>query len=240
MKRGDIVVVPSTSTQRLGIGFVEDDKAYEEVLAFEETKFPEFSKRRKVHWLRGVDRWDINPNLINLLLNHQTIVDASAYAEWIDSLLYDLFKKGELYHFVVRVQTKEDIKAQALFRACIDLFDLGEEFAKGEDQAVDFQDINTRINLNSPGNVELWTSGFQTVLVIALLVVLINGGGVEFSWNKGTHKFGLKTEGILKRLTEWLNERTRRKTVEEVRKKLASLDVKDPQMILELLKATKK
>ena len=240
MRRGDIVIVPSTSTQRLGIGFIDDDKAFEEALSYRDQKFPEFSKRRKVRWVRGIDRESINPNLYKLFLNHQAIADASPYAEWVDALLYDFFKKGDDYHFVLRVTTTDDIKAQSLFRACVDLFDLAEGFATTENAKTEFEEINTRINLNSPGDVELWKAGVATIGLIAVLVVFINGGGFELSLGKGTHKISLKTEGLLKRLSEYLNERKRRQNVEEVRKKLANLKVKSPEQIIELLKETRK
>ena len=240
IKRGDIVLVPSKRTERLSIGIVNDDVPFDEVLTHEGEAFSEFRKRRKVRWVRAIERASVNPNLFALLLNHQTISDASPYSEWIDALLYEFFNKGGSFHYVLKVRTRENIRAQALFGACLDLFVLAEDFAKSEQIDFDTEDIKTRINLNSPGAVELWMAGVAAATLISLLVVLINGGGLDISLKKLDFKLGLKTEGLITNLTNFLNARENRKTVEAVRKKLENLQVETPQQMIDLLKATKK
>ncbi|MES2737211.1 MAG: hypothetical protein V4672_12885 [Verrucomicrobiota bacterium] len=235
MKAGDIVIIPSPKGERLAIGFVEDKPAFEDALTLGAEKFPEFTKRRSVNWLRGIDRSGINPNLFKLFLNPQTLIDASNYAGWIDPLLYDLFKKGEDYHLVLRVRTEEHIKAQPLFKTCVGLLDLAADFAKLESLDSETDAIETRINLNSPGDVEFWKNGIQLIFVIGLLIVFINGGGITYEDAKS--KFSLKTDGILSRLNEFLNDHVRRESVKELGRKLKSLQIMDPKQISDLFKS---
>jgi predicted Mrr-cat superfamily restriction endonuclease len=76
MKRGDIVVIPSEKTEHLAIGKIEDDGPFEQPLMVEGIEW-EHNKRRKVRWIRRVDKDKINPNLFKLFQNQQTVVAAT-------------------------------------------------------------------------------------------------------------------------------------------------------------------
>ena len=239
MKKGDVVLIPSESTERLGIGFIADDKAYEEELVYGKEVYPEFTKRRKVRWVRGVEKSAVNPNVFGLFLNHQAISDATPYAVWIDTLLYEFFSKGGTFHYVLKVQTREKIRAQALFGACLDLLSLADRFAKTEGIELGIENVETRINLNSPGAIELWQMGIGAAGLLSVLVVFINGGGFDFKHEKLGVNLSLKTEGLFTNLTKFLDARENRKTVEEVRKKLGDLKVETPEQVIALLNAKK-
>lgn len=236
MKCGDIVVIPSEHTSQLTIGVITDNGAFEENLIVEGVKRPH-NKRRKVRWIRTVEKSKINPNLFKLFLNQQTVVDATPYADWIDPLLYQFFRKGDEFHYVLRVGAKQHIHAQALFRSLITLFELGDKFAKQEEIDANFEGVETRINLNSPGDIELWVHSVYVIGIIALLVVFINGGGFHFK-GKG-FDLELKTDGFLKRFNDFLNDRKNREITESVRKKLEDLNIETPEQVLDLLKGIK-
>lgn len=239
IRRGDIVIIPSDRTERLAIGFVEDDAPFEEPLVWRGMTYSNFKKRRKVSWKRGVDKSDMNPNLFKLLLNRMTLVQANDYSEWIDPMLYEFFNKGGDFHYVMKIRSRDHIRANTLFRACIDLMDLVSDFAAHEEVNASVDEIETRINLNSPGDVELWHRGVEAIGLLALMVIAINGGGFTLELKKWDFKMSLKTEGLLKRLTEFLNHAKNRQTVDVVRKKLESLQVQSPEQVIALLKETK-
>lgn len=239
MKPGDIVMCPSEKTERISVGVIEEGEPFEEELTHQGAVFPEFSKRRPVRWIRGADKAELNPNLFKLFLNQQTIADANAYAHWIDALLYEFFRKGDEFHYVLRVEKEEHIGAQSLFGACVELLRLVEDFAASEGFDAGVDDIETRINLNSPGDVELWKTGIQAVALCALLIVGLNGGGFELHIKQIDLRLSSKTEGLLARLTQFLNERQRRKMVEDVRLKIQNLKVRTPQQLIDLIKNTK-
>ncbi len=233
MKKGDVVVIPSEKTERLAIGFLVEDKAFEEPLHYKETKFAHHRLRRKVEWVTGASRSKLNPNLFKLFLNQQAVVDATPYASWIDAQLYQFFRKGDDYHYVMRVGTPDHIPAQSLFRVCLELFDLANDFAKSEGVEEHFEEIETRINLNSPGDVELWKAGAVAISALAVLVVFINGGG--FEWKSAG--ISLKTDGLISRLNQFLNDRENRKRAESIRKKLDGLQIESPEQVIDLLNA---
>lgn len=233
MKKGDVVIIPSVNTDRLSFGFVADDEPYTEELTYAGESFHEYIKRRKVRWVRGLTKPEINPNLFKLFLNHQAIVEATPYAEWIDALLYEFFSKGEEYHFVLKVRTGESIPAQDLFRACLDLFGLAEKFARTQGVELDTTDIKTRINLNSPGDVEFWKKSATAALLISVMTIAINGGGLT------VQRIGLdlKTPGLLTKVTEFLDAKENRAEREAIRAKLEKLKIETPAQVIDLLKA---
>ncbi len=234
MKRGDVVIIPSVSTDLLSFGFVADDEPYREELRYAGELFPEYTKRRKVQWVRALTKPEINPHLFKLFFNHMAIVEATPYAEWIDSLLYEFFSKGEEYHFVLKVRTGESIPAQDLFRACLDLFGLAEKFARTQGVELDTSDIKTRINLNSPGDVEFWKKSATAALLISVMTIAINGGGLT------VQKLGLdlKTPGLIARANEFLDAQENRAEREAIRVKLEKLKIETPAQVVDLLKAT--
>ena len=242
MKRGDVVVAPSAKTEHLLIGFINDDAPFEETLKYEGKEYPEFEKRRKVKWVRNVDGFSINPKLTKLFLNPQAIVDASDYSNWIDPLLYQFFRKGDSFHYVLRVESTEHIKAHILFGAVGDLFDLAKGFAEKESISTDFESVETRVNLNSPGDVELWVhAGVATMAFLSVIVVCLAGGGLHLNVPFTSHKLmDLKTDGLIAKVNTFLNDGAQRKRSAALTQKLTALNVKTPEQLLELLDAAEK
>lgn len=235
MKPGDYVLIPSAATARITIGMLAKKAPFEAPLSYDGKDYPEFTKRRSVQWLKSVKRSELNPNILKILNTHQTIVEASDYAAWIDPLLFDIFRKGDTYHYSIGVKQKEHINARVLFPACLELFELVDQFAAQEDFNQDASDIDTRINLNSPGKIELITKASRFICAAAILVILLNGGGLEFKSEHLTIDFNVHSDGVIKKMNDFLNDRSRRGLRDSVVQKIATLQIENPEQIKTLL-----
>lgn len=238
MKPGDYVLVPSAGTSRITIGMLTKKPPFEAPLKYDGKDYPEFTKRRSVNWIKTVRRSDLNPNILKILNTHQTIVEASDYAAWIDPLLFDIFRKGDTYHYSLDVRKKEHINARVLFPACLEMFKLVDEFAAQEHFHQDASDIDTKINLNSPGKIELITKASRFICAAALLVILLNGGGFEMKSDWLKLDVNIHSDGIIKKFNDFLNDRSRRGLRDSLTEKIAALQIQNPEQLQALLQLT--
>ena len=93
MKKGDVVVIPSTSSLNLAFGYISDDEVYiEENITDDdiENGACPYTRRRHVNWIVNIDKARIDPHLYALFRNHQVISDGKSYASYIDRALHTL------------------------------------------------------------------------------------------------------------------------------------------------------
>jgi restriction system protein len=187
-------------------------------------------------------RDEFNAKVWRILITHQTIVDATAYAQWIDQLLFDFFKKGDQFHYVVRIKEEESISARLLFKACLELLELGDEYAAARDIDANGDQVDVRINLESPGTVELIAHTAQTAQIlgiIALAIICLNGGGLKLNIAKLGINLDIHTDGLIKKINDFLNSSKNRAVRDSLRSKIDRLKVEDSEQITKLLDATK-
>jgi hypothetical protein len=236
MKEGDYVIIPSWGSRQLAIGQIVNKLPFQDRLTFDGKDITGFDKKRKVKWLtRRIPRDTVNPNLYRMLFAHQTITDVTEWAQWIDILLFDFFKKGNNYHYNLEVNRADGINARDLFQACVDLLKLADDFTAeiGIDQ--DSGAMDTRINLNSPGDIELITSAAKYIFVIAAIVVGINGGGIKFNLKKAGLSCNVSTDGLIKTINKFLSDRKNRQLADSLKDKLNNLQVDSPADVVKIL-----
>ncbi len=228
IKENDIVIIPSESSQFLSIGRVKDTKP--EAFTFqtdEEKQRCDHIHTRKVDWLTTRSRYEFNPNFISLLFSHNAVVDANDYKDFINGVLYDFFIQENTGHLIINVNTQESIKAKTLFYLFFELFDLTEEFFEEEFSA---NDINIRINLNSPGKVELISKNVAKLSLVGMLVVFVAGGNFKCA------DLQLGTDGVLKPILKFLSDKEERQTkIDLLNSALVDLNVKKPKEIARII-----
>jgi restriction system protein len=243
MKPGDYVLIPSERTEDIAVGMISTGPPFEEVLKSEGVEFQEYIKRRKVKWIGRYRRDEFNAKVWRILITHQTIVDATPYAQWIDQLLFDFFKKGEQFHYVVRIAEEDNISARVLFQACLELLELGDEYAAAEKIEGNGDQVDVKINLESPGTVELIAHTAQTAQIlgiIALGIICLNGGGLKLKVTRLGINLDLRTDGLIKKINDFLNSNSERALRDSLRTKIDRLKVEDSKEIIKLLDASKK
>jgi hypothetical protein len=240
MKEGDYVIIPSWGSHQLAIGVIRDNNPFEKKLSYEGKSFEGFEKQRRVKWLKWVSRESVNPNLFKMLYAHQTVTNVNACAQWIDVLISDFFKKGDEYHFVLEINETNGINARNLFESSLDLFALVDAFAADIGVNEDSRGIDAKINLNSPGTMELIAKLPLYMMAAGLFMVALNGGGLKAKMEKFGINFDFKTDGLIKAISKWLNDKKNRQLADTVEQKLKDLKVENPADILRLLEVINK
>lgn len=235
IKKGDYVLIPSAGTARIAIGQVQDSMPFEKTLVSGEHTYEDYSKRRRVKWIANYARSEINPNVWKILNTHQTIVDAAEYSQWIDPLIFDFFKKGENYHLSIRINRKEHINGRVLFEACLQMFEAADRFSSSHGLVGSSDQIEVKINLNSPGKIQLIAKTAKVLGVLSLVVLLLNGGGLKFTVKGLGIDMDINTPGVIQAVNTFLNDQQNRELKESLQAKIDALKVDDSAQIESLL-----
>lgn len=234
IKKGDVIIIPGVSSHELSFGIVANDAVSNRVLYLGENRHER--KVREVKWSKSVNRRFLNPNLFSLFFAHQTISNGNDYAKYIDPTLNDFFIKDGKAYLQLPVQKADDINARDLFKSCLGLLDLTDKFLETAGSAERTTDVDVKININSPGIIEFVGGGINALAILGFVIVAVNGGSLKIE------KLGLnlKTDGILHQLTKFLNERSKREVVTELRGDLKKLEMKDSKDIIKVLQTLDK
>lgn len=137
LRKGDVIVIPSESSEQLSFGVIEDQGIYVDL---NKSNDCDFRKRRKVKWIIHKDFEDLD-TIFYMLKKSMHAISSIKFelAEHVDRVMNDMyFKEGNGY-YVIRVKKKEDIKAE-------DLFELGNDLLKL------LKIINNKYGYNEPVN----------------------------------------------------------------------------------------
>lgn len=236
---GDIVVIPSFSSANLAIGEIIDDNVFTTDLyrrrGRSDVLVEDFHKCRKVRWLKTIKTSTINPQLFKLFFSHQTIVNAYSYRSHICGALYDFYRDDQGYHLVLDIE-KERTSAFQLCNGMAELLEIAQEIAKLNLRCtLDLDDIEMKINLNSPGKLELIQKGGAILLVCGILLVGVNGGGFNVSVKSIGLNADLSTKGLLHQINEYMNSSADREVKMKLMSKIDKLEIKKPEEIRGLL-----
>lgn len=242
IKEGDIVLIPSANSKSISIGEVTSsvvalstEAPYVAPVKGQHKKCP-FIKRKPVKWLKEVRRAQLDPLLYKLLFSHHFISDGSAYENIIDSMLHDFYIKGKSTYLILDVATKKDIEARVFFDTGSSLLNLVDGFAQQYGVDLDSSGVDVKINLRSPGKIELKSRTFGAALIMGLLVVGVNGGG--FTYEGGGLK--INTDGLIKNLIHYQNDAHKRAMQEKIlNENIKKLNVKSPDDFKKLMDALK-
>jgi restriction system protein len=233
IKKGDIVLIPSDNSDNFTFGQVLETQFY---LAEEGSNKCKFTKRKKVKWIKTLSRERLDPNLYKLMFSHHAISVADEYAEYIDKIINSFFLKGQDAHLVLDVQTMDEVKAKDLFQMGALSLELLDDFIDEEELPYNSDNVNLKLNVQSPGFIELAGNSMQVVLLLGLILVGVAGGGFFFNYKKDV-KVGLKSDGIIEKIRHFLNSSANRKAKRELLEKhLNNLQIKDPQDLIKVLR----
>ncbi len=178
MQVGDIVMIPSVNSTLIRFGIIESKPFIREVSA---TKIDEgacpYIKARTVKWIKTVNRLKLDPYLFRMMQSHQAISNANDYAHYIDRTLHSFFVKNGKAYLVLPVQKEGDIPAYDLVNfvnSIVDLIPLVNNI-KGIDQEYDKEDLDLKLNVQSPGFTEFFSEAPNLILGIGLVIVFLTG-----------------------------------------------------------------
>lgn len=238
MKSGDIVLIPSDSSLKICIGELSEDNIYisDHANIKEYTQYAcPFKKKRRVNWIKTIDKNKLDPYLFKLLNSHHTITEADDYADYIDRSIKSFYRKGDTGHVIFEVEETNNIPAVSLITLIDKLISTTDLFNEITDSKLDKNTVDIKINIQSPGPVELF-GNIDTIVAIAVTAVAICGGGLKLKV-KG-FDMDLKTDGLLNRVLQFIDHIHKNK-IESLQAKnnlhesVESLKVKLPEVSAE-------
>jgi hypothetical protein len=195
---------------------------------------PEFTKFRKVKWLKTVVKRHINPNLYKLFNSHQMMARADEYSKWIDSMLYDFFRKGDEYHIVLDMP-KSGISAIVIFGCYSNLLYVVEKYCQKNGISESINDVNVLINLNSPGKVELFGRIAFFILIAGAVIIFLNGGHAKLRIEKLGLDMEISSSGIIKSISDFLDAKSNRSLKKTLEEQIKISGMKEPEDLIRLL-----
>lgn len=228
IKKGDYVVIPSSSSDKLAVGLVEDSKVFiQEKLNFVDIPC-DFYKRKRVKWIGTFYRGGEAPQLYPLFSSRHAITDANAYSNFILNSTHDLYYRHNELHSLFHVRTLERISIWD-YGFYFNAAELTQHYFNENNLQGDFHAIDLKSSVQSPGIFEFISQNINLLWVFSVIVILINGGDIEVLGAK------VKTPGILKSIADFLHKRQHTKILKEGRLKMKKMDLKGPYEIEEVL-----
>lgn len=239
LKKGDIVMIPSTSSDKVSIGQVVETPIYQDKPEVNDPDRCPFEKRKRIKWLKKDLVFDkLDPALLHLKYTRRTITSIDTYtAGMIDRMIIPLFIKENDAHLALNIQKQAGIKAYDLFETWAELFRLSEEFGEVEKLDINKRDYEVKINVQSPGIIEFVSYSFVGIVVLSTFVAAIIGA--EFEANNRLFKFSFKSEGLIKKVSDFLDKKEDRKSMAALRDKMIGMDI-NPEEITKILEQLKK
>ncbi|PAK51404.1 hypothetical protein [Paenibacillus sp. 7541] len=178
MSINDVVMIPGISSNTIAFGIIKSEVYTKKE---EENDTCLFQKRRKVDWVKEVSRNQMDPRLYPMVRPHNTISNADQYGSFIDRTIHDFYIKGDNTHYIIDVKTEDNLSLEE-FRDLIDginkSIDIVNEMGIS-DVKYTYDDIKLKINVQSPGTIELLTNHWLLMLIAGGLIGVIFG--VDFS-----------------------------------------------------------
>lgn len=206
IKKGDIVIIPSRSSTHISFGEVLEDNVYIKEIDLEKIEHEcPFFKRKKVCWIKTQNREGLDPYLYKLLYSQHTITNANEYAPFIDRSVSTFFQKGDKAHLILSVQTKNEIHARDLLQLIDSSLSIVETFNGITNSNLDPSQVEIKINVQSPGPIELLGNA-GTIAVIGIGLVFLVGGGFKLEKKSdGTFITEATSDGFMEKLIKFID-----------------------------------
>lgn len=204
LKINDVVIIPNRGGIRYSVGIVESETFISENTGtFQFNDKPEQypQKRKKINWIKTINRVDFRGELNGLFSSHQGITNATRFSDVIESYLSNVFIKEDKMYLKIYFNQDEDINAFELSRFLQSLTEIYKEFniENGSDPE---SELNIKIKLQSKGSVLLKASGAIAGFGIIGLLILSNNMEFKTILPNGT-KLSAKSDGLLKSIMDY-------------------------------------
>ncbi len=229
MKKGDIVIIPSENSKHIAFGEITEDYIYTEKLNIDELEATEcpYIKRRKVKWLKRQEKDEIDIYLYKILNSHHAITGANDYCNIIDRTLSSFYIKDEIAHFTLQVNQTENIRVKELAELINNNIHIINTFNEIYNENLNVDDIDIKINVHSPGPVEI--HGYVgAVAVIGFIIIAVCGGNFKFTRKNGRNETEtqaeLSSDGFMEKLIKFIDHfsSNKRETIQLKERLIAS------------------
>lgn len=216
MKKGDIVIIPSENSNFIAYGELLEDEIYIEEINENkiEEGFCDYQKRRKVKWINHQSKENLDIYMYRLLNNHQTIANANDYSTIIDRTLFPLYIKNGEAHFTLRVNQENNIRIKELSQLINNHMNIIKCFNSESNENLSVDDIDIKINVQSPGPVEIH-GAIYAVAIIGFVTIAVCGGSFKFTHKNSIEEVStqaeLKSDGFIEKIIKFMDHWTHNK-----------------------------
>jgi len=215
VKIGDMIIMPSENSEEFAFGLIEGDIYQSEskgTFKFRDGFEPFPEKRRKVKWLKTLNKSDLNGDFRNLIMSRSAITDANNYRDVIEGYLSSVYIREDKLYLTIQIEQEEDINAFAFseFLSCLTYFYA--EFCKENGEEYN-EELFLKIKVQSKGKVALQCLSIAGGLAIAGLFAFSDDSEVKMELMG--NKIEGKSTGFLKSLSGFLDASQERKHKEE-------------------------
>lgn len=226
LKKGDLIIMPSYGSSRIAFGEIKNSSVYIENIPKDDCTY---YKRKAVNWMEVKNLNELDPIFYSIIQSRHAISKIDKYASYLDKNVRTIYKKGDAAHFIIDVNSRKDIPIFTLFNTWTDLIKLSAEFAEKEGLEYDTDSITAKINVQSPGDVEIIVNSVQTIALTAMVFGAVCG--IDFSIDSQYVKAKFKMPRLWERISAFLNNKTKREAVKKLANNLKALDTNSKDVI---------
>lgn len=251
ISKGDIVLIPSAKSDSITIAEVIGD-TYETTNYVEkhlrddpnsETIPCPYYKRRKINTLKTITKGEMDIYLAKGFSSQHALSNMDEYAPFIDRTIHNIYSKSNELHATIRAGHPKGLTLKELVEISKYLEDTTNFIASECEIPFDSSEIEVKLNIHSPGLIELIgiISGSGVILSLLMFTIsnMISGGklslnfkvdpetkAIDFSVNSESK--GIKGHNEQKQKLE-LQKKT------ELLKLIDTMDMKTPDIVSSIL-----
>lgn len=197
MKIGDVVVLPSQNSDNIQIGLIVGD-VYEDY-TYAQTYYEEngdsdiipctYAKRRKIKWQSHMTKSNMDLYLVKAFNSHHALSNINEYAPYINRNIFSMYRKDNEVHSTLYAGHENGLSLKELAILSTYLDGTVNDIANTLNIDIPDSDIQVKLNIHSPGLIEIISLGVGSGLAVAIIM---------FAWNHikngGTFKVGFKKD----------------------------------------------
>ena len=253
--KGDIILIPSKNSDHIAIAEVIGDvyetenyvESYLQANPTTEIAPCPYRKRRKIKILKTITKGQMDIYLAKGFNSQHALSSMDEYAPYINRTIYGIYSKGDELHTTLHAGHPNGLTLKELVEFSTQLEKTAFSIAQQCEIPFDPSQVEVKLNIHSPGLIELIGSLSGAGIVLSLLIFalnnLINGGKLSISYKKddqtGKADFSVTSEtpGISGNAQK--SKLIELKEKEELLELVNKLDVKTPEIVAAILNGDK-
>jgi hypothetical protein len=255
ISRGDIVLIPSSNSDFITIaevtGDVYENPNYVETRLLKdpdsETVPCPYYKRRKIRTLKTIEKGKMDIYLTKGFYSQHALSSMDDYAPYIDRTIYGIYSKGDEVHTTIHAGHPNGLTLKELVSLSTLLEESASSLAHQCGIPFDSSDVEVKLNIHSPGLIELIgaTSGIGIALSLLIFSInnVINGGKISISFKRdkesGDLDFSVNSESVGLKGHNEDGIRLELQKKKELLEMVAALDIKSPEIISSIINGEK-
>ena len=255
ISRGDIVLIPSSNSDFITIaevtGDVYENPNYVETRLLKdpdsETVPCPYYKRRKIRTLKTIEKGKMDIYLSKGFYSQHALSSMDDYAPYIDRTIYGIYSKGDEVHTTIHAGHPNGLTLKELVSLSTMLEESASSLAHQCGIPFDSSAVEVKLNIHSPGLIELIGAASGIGIVLSLLMFsinnIINGGKLSISFKRdaasGDLDFSVNSESIGLKGHDEDGERLELQRKKELLEMISELDIKSPEIISSIINGEK-